>query len=478
MSAMESEKKTSKTVDNVDVEIAETIDERTAVHTPTHGLETKPETDLEKQQQKDIEEQRDGLPAPIELTWDKGPTAWLTVFGAWCILFCTFGMTNAYGVYQDFYVRHFLTDYTPSEIGWIGSVQLFFQFSMGLIAGKLFDGGHFYPMMTASCLLYIFSYYMLSLTHPNAFYQVLLAQGFGAGIALGFLFLPSIGVIAHHFRRRRSFAMGIVVSGSSCGGVVFPIMLNKLIERKGFAQATRSAAYLCTGLMAIALVCMRTRLPPRSKMPPPPPGGEAPPPPPKMIELLKDTKYMLTIAAAFVNILGIFTPIFYMQLYSINHNVDPTLAFYTLTILNAGSIIGRIVPNFIGDIWGPFNTIIVCTISCAILIICLLAAKTAAGIIVIAVLYGIFSGAYISLISPLFATLSRSISEIGIRLGFAFTVVAFSGLAGTPIMGALLTNELKWSRPIGLSAGFMFLGFFLLIAARMITAKEKKTWRV
>ena len=82
-----------------------------------------------------------------------------------------------------------------------------------------------------------------------------------------------------------------------------------------------------------------------------------------------------------------------MQLYAINHNVDPTLAFYTLTILNAGSIIGRIVPNFIGDIWGPFNTIIVCALSCAVLIICLLAAKTAAGIIVIAVLYGLFSGA-------------------------------------------------------------------------------------
>ena len=155
-----------------------------------------------------------------------------------------------------------------------------------------------------------------------------------------------------------------------------------------------------------------------------------------------------------------------MQLYAINHNVDRALAFYLLTMLNAGSIIGRIVPNFIGDIWGPFNTIIVCTIACAVLIICLLAANGAAGIIVIAVLYGIFSGACtsstvistttdiyldISLISPLFASLLRSVSEIGIRLGFAFTFVAFAGLAGTPIMGALLMNELKWSRPIGLS---------------------------
>ncbi|CAG7848393.1 SubName: Full=Related to monocarboxylate transporter 2 {ECO:0000313/EMBL:CCA73651.1} [Serendipita indica DSM 11827] len=245
--------------------------------------------------------------------------------------------------------------------------------------------------------------------------------------------------------------MGIAISGSSFGGVVFPIMLNRLIEQRGFAEATRSTAYLCTGLMAIALLCMRTRLPPRNKVPRPTHGEEAPSPPPAVLDLLKDTKYMITIAA-FVNILGIFTPIFYMQLYAVNHNVDWTLALYLLTMLNAGSIIGRIAPNFIGDIWGPFNTIIVCTIACAVLVISLLAANDAAGIIVVAVLYGIFSGAHISLISPLFASLSRSISEIGIRLGLTFTVVAFAGLACTPIMVALLTDELKWNRPIGLSA--------------------------
>lgn len=134
-------------------------------------------------------------------------------------------MTNAYGVYQDYYVRTFLTNYSPSTIGWIGSVQLFFQFSFGIIAGRLFDGGYFYHMMIGASTLYVFSYYMLSLAQPQQFYQVFLSQGIAAGIGLGFLFLPSIGVVAHHFRRRRSFAMGIVVSGSSCGGLVFPVML-------------------------------------------------------------------------------------------------------------------------------------------------------------------------------------------------------------------------------------------------------------
>jgi MFS transporter, MCT family, solute carrier family 16 (monocarboxylic acid transporters), member 10 len=204
-------------------------------------------------------------------------------------------MTNAFGVYQDYYVRVFLTDYSPSTIGWIGSVQIFFQFSMGFFAGKLFDAGYFYHIVSLSSLLYVFAYYMLSLSQENAFYQVFLSQGVAAGIALGFLFLPAIGVIAHHFRRRRSLAMGIVVSGSSCGGLVFPVMLNKLIAAGGFAQATRGVAYLCTGMMLLAVLLMRTRLPPPSKAKAAVAKGPAVPLP-SIMDLLTDARYMIATA--------------------------------------------------------------------------------------------------------------------------------------------------------------------------------------
>ncbi|KAG8754937.1 hypothetical protein FRC14_004522 [Serendipita sp. 396] len=472
----------------------------TAVHnTPTH-----PHRKLSGGEDEDVEKQ-----AEMELSnsppfeWDKGVWAWSTVFGAWCILFATFGMTNAYGVYQDYYVRTYLSTYTPSSIGWIGSIQIFFQFSMGFFAGKLFDAGHFYPMMVVACAFYAFCYFMLSLAKEQQYYQVFLAQGIGAGIALGFLFLPAISVISHHFKRYRAFAMGIVVSGSSCGGIVFPIMLNKLIEKHGFPTATRAVAATAAGLMALALVTMRTRVPPKPTTPAPAPASttgsdeKAPakpagPPMPTIKELVSDLPYMLTIAAAFVNILGIFTPIFYMQLFAITHSIPPSLAFYTITILNGGSVLGRILPNLFGDLFGPFNAIIVCTLGCAVLILAMLGAGSGqAAIILVSLLYGIFSGAYISLISPLMASLAKGVHEIGIRMGFAFTVVSFAGLAGTPIMGALLGNVdnshhgdgefgagLHWNRPIGVSAAFMFLGFGLLIVARSITAGRKGTWKV
>ena len=77
------ERQSSKEKDR-DLEAAETIDERTAVPTPerVESVDEKREQDLEKA----IAEQKDGLPAPIEIP-DGGWKAWLTVFGAYAFGF-------------------------------------------------------------------------------------------------------------------------------------------------------------------------------------------------------------------------------------------------------------------------------------------------------------------------------------------------------------------------------------------------------
>jgi hypothetical protein len=74
---------------DVNIDVAETIDERTAVPTPSHSNRPSHGVDSEKRQadiEKAIKEQQDGLPAPIEIP-DGGTAAWLTVFGAYVYLF-------------------------------------------------------------------------------------------------------------------------------------------------------------------------------------------------------------------------------------------------------------------------------------------------------------------------------------------------------------------------------------------------------
>lgn len=59
---------------------------------------------------------------------DGGLAAWLTVFGAFLALFCSFGQMNAFGTYQSWYTTHQMQELDPSTIAWIGSVQLWVFF--------------------------------------------------------------------------------------------------------------------------------------------------------------------------------------------------------------------------------------------------------------------------------------------------------------------------------------------------------------
>lgn len=105
----------------------------------------------------------------------------------------------------------------------------------------------------------------LAYTNP----QIFLAQGIGAGLGAGILYVPSISVVSHYFQKRRALAMSIVASGSSLGAVIHPIMLNKTLRSHlGFGNAVRASAGLVSGLLIIACLLMRPRLPPAATHPP------------------------------------------------------------------------------------------------------------------------------------------------------------------------------------------------------------------
>ena len=73
-------------------------------------------------------------PAP-----DGGTRAWLVAAGAACIFFSAMGYSNSFGAFQEYYQTHQLSDHSPDDIAWIGSVSAFLMFASGAIGGPLFD---------------------------------------------------------------------------------------------------------------------------------------------------------------------------------------------------------------------------------------------------------------------------------------------------------------------------------------------------
>lgn len=93
--------------------------------------------------------------------------------------------------------------------------------------------------------------------------KVFLAQGIASGCAGGLLYIPSMAVLSHYFEKRREQVMAFASSGAYLGAVVHPIVLNNTINGTlGFANGVRVSAALISGLLLIACLLMRTRVPP------------------------------------------------------------------------------------------------------------------------------------------------------------------------------------------------------------------------
>ncbi|KAJ7078650.1 MFS general substrate transporter [Mycena epipterygia] len=402
---------------------------------------------------------------------DGGAKAWLTVTGAWFVLFSTFGYLYSYGVYQDFYTREYLTNHSPSSIAWIGSFQLMMPFMVGVVSGKLFDNGKFHFVEISGGLIFAFSVFMLSLAKPHQYYQIFLSQGVGMGLGLGLTFVPTVSINVHHFKRRRGLAAGIALSGSSVGATVFPIMINHLIPKIGFAQTVRATGYIVLGCLVIGNSMMRTRLPPRSKRP----GAAAPP---SIKTFFVDAAYMWAVLGALISTLGFYFPVIYLQLFAVQHSVDSNLAFYSIAILNGASAFGRVIGNHLADLYGPYNIQVPCGLMTGATIFAVLGVHGRASLIVVSILYGLLSGAWLSLAFSVLAALARSQDEVGARIGLALALSSFGSLGSAPIQGALLTDRFLWTRPIVFSGASMFVGGACFWVTRMMQARRLGTQKV
>ncbi|TFY52943.1 hypothetical protein EVG20_g10333, partial [Dentipellis fragilis] len=414
------------------------------VLSPSHPMSPpSPPPPAEKTRSKsELNVDTDAVPAPAGPTFPEGGLrAWLTVAGGSMVVFCTFGAVQSFGVYQDYYTRISLNEHTASEVSWIGSFQVFMLFALGLPVGKLFDEGYFRETVVVGALIYLFSLFMLSLTQPHQYYQTFLAQGVGMGLGMGILFIPALSVTSHYFQRRRSLAMGCVIAGSSLGGVVWPIMLNHLLnERAGFRWAVRASGFIALGLLFAAVLFMKTRLPGRRDRPNAKPVS--------IRTVLTDVPYLICIIGGFFVYW-----VFYLQLFANLHGVPRNIVHYTIPILNASSLFGRTLPNIAADRYGRFNVAIPLTVTTGLLIFAMFGATNVHGLLGFAIVYGFFSGAWMSLTAPVVSLFATSVDEVGLRLGCGMFLFSFALLTGNPISGALLESpRYLWGRPIVFNA--------------------------
>ncbi|KAF9220522.1 MFS general substrate transporter [Gyrodon lividus] len=394
------------------------------------------------------------IPATDECTYNR-LKAWMAVFGAFLALFCSFGQLNAFGTFQSWYSDHQFASMSLFSISWIGSLQLWTFFFLGGPIGCIFDAYGPTPLLFSGSIILVSSNILTSIAVE--YYQYLLAQGILFGLGVAMLFYPSIACVATHFNEYRATAIGIATAGSGCGGVIYPIMLRHLFDAVGFRWATRISALMAAVLCVTATLTVRPRLPIKKKT------GLL-----WDVRTIKDRRFLLLVAGSFLVCLGIFTPYFYISDYAESFDISTNTAFYILSAMNAGGVLGRIAPAWLSDKIGRFN--LLCPSAFLSGLTCLvfwMFGKSLVAITVFAVMYGVLSGAFISVVTPCVAQIS-DIREFGTRIGALYTLISVPSLFGGPIAGALLQQEQgSFTASIALAGSSMMLGSVLLLASKL-----------
>ncbi|KAI0823283.1 MFS general substrate transporter [Trametes gibbosa] len=386
---------------------------------------------------------------------DGGLQAWLTVLGAFLALFCTFGQLNSFGTFQTWYAEHQLHHLPPSTIAWIGSLQLWIFFFSGGFIGRLFDAHGPRVIMIPGTVVLVFSTMMTSLS--SKYYQFILAQGVLFGLGVGMMFYPSLAAISTHFAKYRGTALGIAFAGSGVGGVVYPIMFQHLFERVGFGWAVRISGFISLAACCIAVATTTSlRAPTQQKAPA------------LGLALFRDVPFVLVVGGSLLICLGLFIPFFYIADYAKDNHISANTIFYILSAMNGGGILGRLAPPLLSDAVGRYNVIVPCAFLMGLsALVFWIFAKTLVAIILFAVVYGFFSGAFIAMLIPCVAQISE-LSEIGTKIGVLYSIISFAALAGGPAAGALLrAGQGSYTGMIVLCGVSNVAGAVFMLAARL-----------
>lgn len=402
-----------------------------------------------------------------------GLVGWLAVAGAFLLQFCTIGYLSTWNVFEEHYNHVTLTDSNPAAVRWIGSFQLFFSFSLSFQAAKLADAGYFRHVVMAGSGIFLTSLILLSFVAEEQFGLVFLCQGIGMGVGVGLVFVPSSTIALAYFRRWRGLALGIVMSGSGFGGMIFPLILRSVIPHRGLGGAIRVTAYLIFAALFIAtgllILPLRTD---RDKLPLP------------QIQLLQYSSDMCYIFAAIgtcAAMLVLSFPSMYLELLGVERGADPVTSFNSGIVTSITGMMGGVLLGFISDKYGIWNLMIPVSGGVALTLFTMCAVQGPKSLIALSIFYGFFGGAWLSLMITALSSLATKMEEIGTRVGLVLTGSSVFALFSFAFQNALLGTRFNWAAP-SVFSGLLFLGVTVLAflsraklgAAKFLTNERKR----
>jgi len=283
-----------------------------------------------------------------------GGYGWVCVACCFFINASTWGINSTYAVFLAFYLSH---DYFPNTsalaYAFIGGLSISMAMFVAPLATKCTS--RFGTKVTLHIGIFFETLSLIGASFATQKYQLALAQGVCFGTGMGFLFVGSVGVIPQWFTTKRSIANAISAAGSGCGGLIWSLSTQAMIDNLGLPWAFRILGVLSFTINLICSNILRDRnaqVGSRNRS--------------FDLSLLARPEFLLVQGWSWLSMLGYVTVLFSLPSYARQIGLSAQQGSTLSATFNLGQMLGRPCIGLASDRFGRINLAASCTAMCGV----------------------------------------------------------------------------------------------------------------
>lgn len=406
--------------------------------------------------------------------------SWVALMIAFSLQTIVIGVCLSSGIFVIEYMEVFNSQHV--ETSSIASMQIGMAFIIGaplsgLICERL---SHRQSIIIGGIILSIGTF---ASSFANGVVYLYFTCGTVAGIGIGLIYNPSIGVIGQYFDKWLALALGITIAGGGCGAMVFPQIFHFLITIYGWRGAlmVTSALMLNTCMLGALLYPNSSRMINYS-------GSIVKEQEEDLqndlnltrtesnLNLLKDVRFLLFFLNCFFSSFGSTAVFILLADYAIDCDINKELSTVLLSIIGLLSTVGRFA---MAGIMHFFKTIKVLhlytasTLVCGTAVLLIPGSKIFIFFVLFCAIFGFCYGASCSS-SPVVAADFFGVERLTRVYSYSLIASGLGGLLGAPSVSWLYETTGNYHLSIVLSGATIVVSI-IVIAPLYVTSCQKAT---
>uniref|UniRef100_A0A8C5SH90 Monocarboxylate transporter 13 n=1 Tax=Laticauda laticaudata TaxID=8630 RepID=A0A8C5SH90_LATLA len=394
------------------------------------------------------------VPAPPDGGW-----GWVVVLAAFLQSALVFGVLRSFGIFFVEFVAHFQE--LSGRISWITSIGIAVQQFASPVGTALSSHYGARPVIMVGGFLSGLG--LLLASFATRLVHLYLSIGLLSGFGWALVFTPSMASVACYFKRRRTLATSLTLTGVGISSFAFSPLFQFLVD----SYAWRGALMIVSGMSFNLVVCgalirsltLKDDVPSRKLT-----ASSW-----KMfsnlfgLQLLSHCLFMRYVAAITLVNTGYFIPYVHLVAWARELGFDEYQAAFLMSLTAAADLCGRLFSGWLGSCRSPqlIHLLVAWTFLTGLSLLLIAWGRTYLLLMAISLGYGFFSGALTPVVFSIVPEIV-GIENIFSAMGLLQMIESIGGLLGSPLSG--------WLRDLtgNYAASFLAAGAFLLAGSLVL----------